>query len=79
MLLWSLNSQIFGTSRVLYELTGDDPWFDAGDLDGGDVLNLRRLMGFLQQVPNLHVSILLPDEEDCRPRLGPVAHRALLL
>ena len=65
--------------RTQAGLTGDDAGFDAGDLDRGDVLDLRWLVALLQQVPHLNVAILLSDEEHSGSRLGPVTHRAHLL
>ncbi len=56
-------------------LTGDAAGSDAGDGGAADVLALRGLVAVLQQVPHLDASVLLPDEEDRRPRQRPVTHR----
>lgn len=49
--------------------------FDAGNGGSADVLGLRWLVGILEQVPNLDLSIVLPNEEDRRPGQGPVTDR----
>ncbi len=53
-------------------LTGDLPREDDGDHCGGDALGERRLVGPVQQVPDVQGPVLLRDEEDPWTRLGPV-------
>lgn len=52
----------------LDEHTGKGPGFDVGDHGDADILGLGRLVGFLQEVPDIDVSIFSADVEYARPR-----------
>lgn len=53
-------------------LRGEGPGFDIGDHGDADTLRLGWFMRFLQEVPDIDISILSTDVEYSRPCQGPV-------